>query len=102
MDEPGKLAAHYDGTTHIEVIDIRTAAGAGAVVHSGEGVKSMIEFPGSVAPGTQPAAEELPRNRSRRRVHGAYARRRVLDPDRPEQLRPLPKRHVRDADRGRG
>ena len=43
--EPGKLAAHYDGTTHIEVIDIRTAAGAGAVVHSGEGVKSMIEFP---------------------------------------------------------
>ena len=41
----GKVPAHYDGSTHIEVIDIRTAAGAGSVVHSGEGVKSMIAFP---------------------------------------------------------
>ncbi len=34
-----------DYITHIELMDVRTSAGAGAVVH-GEGVKSMIEFPG--------------------------------------------------------
>ena len=43
--DTGRVPAHYDGTTHIEVIDVRTAAGAGAVVHGGEGVKSMIAFP---------------------------------------------------------
>lgn len=47
--EQGKSALSlmtYDSSAHIEVTDIHTAAGAGAVVH-GEAVKSMIEFPRS-------------------------------------------------------
>ena len=86
VTRPPAPPAAEDGD-YVGVSELASAAGDGAFFDN-ERITGRIKFRPDVARPPRPRRPQLPRDHGQRRVHGADAGRRLLDPGQPRQPAP--------------